>query len=80
MARTHPPPASGGIGAGLDRCRAERRVHPDAAMGGLKRAPGKWHPFIHLVTLSALPIVYAYNGLVAVTEHLLERQAEAGDS
>jgi alkylation response protein AidB-like acyl-CoA dehydrogenase len=32
---------------------------PDAAMGGLKRPPGKWHPFMHLVTLSALPIVYA---------------------
>jgi acyl-CoA dehydrogenase len=32
---------------------------PDAAMGGLKRAPGKWHPFVHLVALSALPIVYA---------------------
>ena len=32
---------------------------PDAAMGGLKRPPGKWHPFIHLVALSALPIVYA---------------------
>jgi acyl-CoA dehydrogenase len=32
---------------------------PDAAMGGLKRPPGKWHPFIHLVTISALPIVYA---------------------
>jgi acyl-CoA dehydrogenase len=32
---------------------------PDAAMGGLKRTPGKWHPFIHLVSLSALPLVYA---------------------
>jgi len=32
---------------------------PDAAMGGLKRAPGKWHPFMHLVMLSALPIVLA---------------------
>jgi acyl-CoA dehydrogenase len=32
---------------------------PDAAMAGLKRPPGKWHPFIHLVTLSAVPIVYA---------------------
>ncbi|HXK18624.1 MAG TPA: acyl-CoA dehydrogenase family protein [Polyangiaceae bacterium] len=32
---------------------------PDAAMGGVKRTPGKWHPFLHLVTLSALPIVYA---------------------
>lgn len=32
---------------------------PDAAMGGLKREPGKWHPFMHLVVLSAMPIVYA---------------------
>jgi alkylation response protein AidB-like acyl-CoA dehydrogenase len=32
---------------------------PDAAMGGVKRTPGKWHPFMHLVVLSALPIVYA---------------------
>ena len=32
---------------------------PDAAMGGLKRPPGKWHPFMHLVALAALPIVYA---------------------
>jgi acyl-CoA dehydrogenase len=32
---------------------------PDAAMGGLKRTPGKWHPFMHLVCISALPIVYA---------------------
>jgi alkylation response protein AidB-like acyl-CoA dehydrogenase len=31
---------------------------PEAAIG-LKRPPGKWHPFIHLVTLSAMPIVYA---------------------
>ena len=32
---------------------------PDAAMGGVKREPGKWHPFMHLVVLSAMPIVYA---------------------
>jgi acyl-CoA dehydrogenase len=31
---------------------------PDAAIG-LKRPPGKWHPFMHLVVLSALPVVYA---------------------
>jgi acyl-CoA dehydrogenase len=37
---------------------------PDAAMGGLKRRPGKWHPFMHLVVLSALPIIYgAYLGI-----------------
>lgn len=32
---------------------------PDAAMAGLKREPGKWHPFMQLVVLSAMPIVYA---------------------
>jgi acyl-CoA dehydrogenase len=32
---------------------------PDAAMGGLKRPPNKWHPFMHLAALSAIPIVYA---------------------
>lgn len=32
---------------------------PDAAMGGLKREPGKWHPFMQLVVLSAMPLVYA---------------------
>ena len=37
---------------------------PDALMGGLKREPGKWHPFMQLVCLSALPIVYsAYLGV-----------------
>jgi alkylation response protein AidB-like acyl-CoA dehydrogenase len=32
---------------------------PDSAMAGLKRQPGKWHPFMQLVVLSAMPIVYA---------------------
>ncbi|SRR6266545_699751 len=32
---------------------------PDADMDGLKRPPGKWHPFMHLVVLCALPIVHA---------------------
>jgi acyl-CoA dehydrogenase len=32
---------------------------PEAAMAGLKREPGKWHPFMQLVVLSAMPIVYA---------------------
>jgi alkylation response protein AidB-like acyl-CoA dehydrogenase len=31
---------------------------PEAA-AGLRRAPGKWHPFMHLVVLNAMPIVYA---------------------
>jgi acyl-CoA dehydrogenase len=32
---------------------------PDAATMGVRRAPGKWHPFMHTVALVALPIVYA---------------------
>src|SRR5262249_59234734 len=32
---------------------------PDAAMGGTRRAAGKWHPFMHAVALVALPVFYA---------------------
>jgi acyl-CoA dehydrogenase len=31
---------------------------PDAA-AGLRRVPGKWHPFMHTVTMIAMPVVYA---------------------
>jgi acyl-CoA dehydrogenase len=44
---------------------------PDAAMGGLKRIPGAWHPFMHFVVLSALPIVYAaYLGLAETAREI----------
>jgi len=32
---------------------------PDAAMGGTRRPAGKWHPFMHVVSLVALPVFYA---------------------
>jgi alkylation response protein AidB-like acyl-CoA dehydrogenase len=32
---------------------------PDAAMQGVRRPVGKWHPFMHAVVLAALPIFYA---------------------
>jgi acyl-CoA dehydrogenase len=32
---------------------------PDAAMQGVKRPAGKWHPFMHVVVLVAVPIFYA---------------------
>jgi acyl-CoA dehydrogenase len=32
---------------------------PDAAMQGVRRPAGKWHPFMHTVALAALPIFYA---------------------
>ena len=32
---------------------------PDAAAGGVRRPAGKWHPFMHMVALVALPVIYA---------------------
>lgn len=32
---------------------------PDAAAGGVRRTPGKWHPAMHVIVLIALPVVYA---------------------
>jgi alkylation response protein AidB-like acyl-CoA dehydrogenase len=38
---------------------------PDAAMGGVHRPAGRWHPFMHTVCLVALPVFYsAYLGVV----------------
>ena len=37
---------------------------PDAVMQGVRRPPGKWHPFMHTVVLAAVPIFYgAYVGV-----------------
>jgi acyl-CoA dehydrogenase len=44
---------------------------PDAMMGGLRRPAGKWHPSLHVVTLNALPIVYAaYVGIAEAARSL----------
>lgn len=32
---------------------------PEAATKGVRRPPGKWHPFMHTVALVALPVFYA---------------------
>ena len=32
---------------------------PDAAMKGVRRPAGRWHPFMHTVVLAALPVFYA---------------------
>jgi acyl-CoA dehydrogenase len=32
---------------------------PDAAMGGVKRPAGKWHPFFHIVCMIAIPVFNA---------------------
>lgn len=37
---------------------------PDAVMQGVRRPVGKWHPFMHVAALCALPIIYsAYLGV-----------------
>jgi acyl-CoA dehydrogenase len=43
---------------------------PEAA-AGLRRVPGKWHPFMHAVVLIALPVVYsAYLGAAEAAREL----------
>jgi acyl-CoA dehydrogenase len=32
---------------------------PDAAMAGVRRPVGKWHPFMHAVALVVLPVIYS---------------------
>ena len=44
---------------------------PDAAMGGVHRPVGKWHPFMHTVALVALPVIYAaYLGVAEAARDL----------
>jgi alkylation response protein AidB-like acyl-CoA dehydrogenase len=46
-------------GTGSHDVMLENVFVPDAAMGGVRRPAGKWHPFMHTVTLAALPVFYA---------------------
>ena len=32
---------------------------PDAAMGGVRRPAGQWHPFMHTISLVSVPLIYA---------------------
>ncbi len=50
---------------------------PDAAMGGLRRPAGQWHPFFHAVTMVALPVVYsAYLGVAETARGLALEMAQ----
>jgi acyl-CoA dehydrogenase len=50
---------------------------PDAAMGGVHRPVGKWHPFIHIVSLVALPVFNAaYLGVAEAARDLAIKLAE----
>jgi acyl-CoA dehydrogenase len=46
-------------GTGSHDVLLENVFVPDAAMGGVHRPVGKWHPFMHTVALVALPVIYA---------------------
>jgi acyl-CoA dehydrogenase len=44
---------------------------PDAVMQGVRRAAGKWHPFMHTVVLVALPVFYgAYLGVAEAAREI----------
>src|SRR5258708_36453440 len=49
----------GMCGTGSNDVLLESVFVPDAAMGGTRRPVGKWHPFMHAVTMVALPVFYA---------------------
>ncbi|GAC1696378.1 MAG: acyl-CoA dehydrogenase family protein [Candidatus Limnocylindrales bacterium] len=52
---------------------------PDAAMGGVHRPAGKWHPFMHTVALVALPVIYAaYVGVAEAARDLALASAQKG--
>lgn len=48
-------------GTGSNDVLLESVFVPDAAMGGTRRPVGKWHPFMHVVTMVAFPVFYAAN-------------------
>jgi alkylation response protein AidB-like acyl-CoA dehydrogenase len=54
---------------------------PDAVMHGIRRPVGKWHPFMHMAALCALPIIYAaYVGIAESARRLaLELAARRKD-
>jgi alkylation response protein AidB-like acyl-CoA dehydrogenase len=44
---------------------------PDAVMQGVRRPAGKWHPFLHVAALCALPVVFsAYLGVAEAARAL----------
>jgi acyl-CoA dehydrogenase len=49
---------------------------PDAAMAGVRRPAGKWHPFMHTAAMVALPVFYsAYLGVAEAARDLALRLA-----
>lgn len=51
--------ALGMRGTGSQDLQLDAVFLPDAVMNGTRRPAGKWHPFMHVVTMVALPVFYA---------------------
>jgi alkylation response protein AidB-like acyl-CoA dehydrogenase len=58
-------------GTGSHDVQLEGVFIPDAAMAGVRRPAGKWHPFMHTVVLAAVPVFYAaYLGVAEAARDL----------
>jgi len=68
-------------GTGSNDIQLEGVFIPDAAMSGVRRPAGKWHPFVHIVTLIALPLIYAaYRGIAETARSLAIEMAKSRKS
>jgi acyl-CoA dehydrogenase len=64
-------------GTGSHDVQLESVFVPDAAMAGVRRAPGKWHPFMHIVCMVAFPVFYAaYLGTAEAARDMALRIAQ----
>jgi alkylation response protein AidB-like acyl-CoA dehydrogenase len=64
-------------GTGSHDIQLESVFVPDAAMGGVRRQAGKWHPFMHAVALVALPVFNAaYLGVAESARDLALKMAQ----
>ena len=69
--------AHGMRGTGSHDVLLENVFIPDAAMGGVRRPPGKWHPFMHAVATVAIPVFYAaYLGVAESARDLALKLAQ----
>src|SRR5439155_21051296 len=64
-------------GTGSHDVQIDNAFVPDAVMGGVRRPAGKWHPFMHVVSLVALPVFYsAYLGVAEAARDVALRVAQ----
>jgi alkylation response protein AidB-like acyl-CoA dehydrogenase len=58
-------------GTGSNDVQLQDVFIPEASANGVRRPPGKWHPFMHTIVLVALPVFYAaYLGVAEAARDL----------